>query len=114
MPVLNIETNQSIPQQRLPGLLAAASKIVAEQLGKPEAYVMVRFNQNPTMLFAGSDDPLAFLQLKSIGLRDSATAELSAMLCGFIEDELAVPRSRIYIEFIDAPRKMWGYNGTTF
>lgn len=114
MPLLHIETNQSIPQQALHDLLAKASAIVARQLGKPEAYVMVSLSQNPAMLFAGSDDPLAFLQLKSIGLPDTATAALSAVLCEYAEQALEVPRDRVYIEFVDAPRKMWGYNGTTF
>ncbi len=114
MPLLNLETNQPIPQHRLSALLAEASALVARQLGKPEAYVMVKLGHNPAMWFAGSGEPLAFLQLKSIGLPESATADLSAALCEFMEQALEVPRDRVYIEFVDAPRKMWGYNGTTF
>jgi phenylpyruvate tautomerase PptA (4-oxalocrotonate tautomerase family) len=114
MPLLSIETNQTPPQEQRPALLRSASELVAGALNKPERYVMVRFESNPHMLFAGSTDPLAFLQLKSIGLDESLTQGLSAALCELMEARLGVPRERIYIEFVDAPRRMWGYNGGTF
>ncbi len=114
MPLLSIETNQTPPQEERLALLRAASELVAGALDKPERYVMVRFESNPHMLFAGSGDPLAFLQLKSIGLDESRTPGLSAALCELMETRLGVPGGRTYIEFVAAPRRMWGYNGGTF
>jgi phenylpyruvate tautomerase len=114
MPLLNIETNQTLSQERRLALLRSASELVAGALHKPERYVMVRFESNPHMLFAGSGDPLAFLQLKSIGLDESLTQGLTAALCELMETSLGVPMDRTYIEFVDAPRRMWGYNGGTF
>jgi phenylpyruvate tautomerase len=114
MPLLSIETNQTADDATIARLIRTASRVVAEQLGKPERYVMVRFNHNPDMLFAGEDAALAYLELKSIGLSEAETGELSARLCGFMEEELKVPRDRVYIEFASAPRKLWGWNGGTF
>lgn len=114
MPLLTIETNQSIPSHKVNELLKSVSKVVSNMLGKSENYVMVKFSFNDNMLFAGNDEALAFLQLKSIGLPESATARLSAALCEHMESYLHVPKDRTYIEFADAPRKMWGYNGNTF
>jgi len=114
MPVLSIETNRQIDEKAIPGLLDAASRLTSEQLGKSERYVMVRASHNPNMIFAGDAEPLALLRLASIGLPEEATAGLSAALCELIEQHLNVPRTRIYIEFVDAPRKMWGYDGRTF
>lgn len=114
MPLLSIETNQTVPPEQREVLLRSASELVAELLNKPERYVMVRFESNPHMLFAGTDEPLAFLQLKSIGLDDSLTQGLSAALCKLAQTRLGVPGDRAYIEFVDAPRRMWGYNGGTF
>ena len=71
------------------------------KLGKPEAYVMVRFAHNPHMLFADNDTALAYLQLKSIGLPESSAAGLSAMLCALVSDHLGVAADRTYIEFQD-------------
>ena len=114
MPFLSITTNQTADDQRRDELLGAASTLVAEQLGKPERYVLVTWRHDPAMLFAGTDAPLAYLELKSIGLPPDATAGLSAALCTLIGNRLGVPAERIYIEFADAERHMWGWNGATF
>jgi phenylpyruvate tautomerase PptA (4-oxalocrotonate tautomerase family) len=42
------------------------------------------------------------------------TERLSKMLCDFVKEELNIPKNRVYIEFSDAPGKMWGWNGGTF
>ena len=114
MPLLSIETNQPADDSSVAQLIGTASRLVADQLGKPERYVMVRFNHNPAMRFAGDDAPLAYLELKSIGLSDAQTADLSSALCNLMEEGLRVPRDRVYIEFASAPRKLWGWNGGTF
>lgn len=114
MPLLTIETNQTIAPENVDALLISTSTLVADLLGKSENYVMVRFTHNKNMRFAGSDEALAFLQLKSIGLPESTTAQLSAALCDHMTTHLHVAKNRIYVEFVDAPRMMWGYNGRTF
>lgn len=114
MPLLSIETNIELASELVPDLLQAVSSAVAAELGKSEAYVMVRFAHNPHMLLAGEDTALAYLQLKSIGLPESSTGSLSAMLCELVSDHLGVAADRTYIEFQDVPRSMWGWNGATF
>lgn len=113
MPLLKIQTNFDLDASQQQTLLAQASQRVAEALGKPERYVMVAMQPQAPMLFAGTDDPLAYLELKSIGLPETKTAELSAMLCNLMAG-FNIPADRVYIEFADAPRKMWGWNGGTF
>ncbi|MEA3243296.1 MAG: phenylpyruvate tautomerase MIF-related protein, partial [Pseudomonadota bacterium] len=68
MPLLKIQTNQPIDSDRQKTLINRASQELASILGKPERYVMVSIEHNPAMLFGGSDAPLAYLELKSIGL----------------------------------------------
>lgn len=114
MPILIIKTNNVIDKSDITKVTQSASKLVASELKKPEEYVMVSFEQSQQMLFAGSNEPLAYVELKSIGLRESQTAALSASLCQLINDHINVPKDRIYIEFTNAPRKMWGWNGGTF
>ena len=114
MPLLKIQTNQLIEADRQKTLINRASQELAGILGKPERYVMVSIEHNPAMLFGGSDAPLAYLELKSIGLPESKTADFSRALANLLNDELALPADRIYIEFSDAPRAMWGWNGGTF
>jgi phenylpyruvate tautomerase len=114
MPMLKIQTNIILADESKKTLAALASSTVAGILGKPERYVMVGIEENPSMLFGGSDAPLAYLELKSIGLPESQTSEFSARLAKLLEEQLGLPADRVYIEFADAPRNMWGWNGGTF
>ena len=112
MPFLRIQTNHELSAAG--DLAGKASTLVAEQLGKPERYVMVSVENNPAMRFAGTDAPLAYLELKSIGLPESSTSGLSEALCQLVATEAGISPDRVYIEFTDAPRKMWGWNNSTF
>ena len=114
MPLLKIQTNQAIDADRQKHLISKASQEVAAMLGKPERYVMTSVETSPAMQFAGEDTPLAYLELKSIGLPESATADVSKALCELVTTATGIATDRIYIEFTDAPRKMWGWNGGTF
>ena len=114
MPYLKIQTNQNLPVDGARNLARKASALVAKQLGKPESYVMTAVETNQAMTFAGTDEPLAFLELKSIGLSDSITADVSRALCDLVSTETAIDSARIYIEFSDAARKMWGWDKGTF
>lgn len=114
MPYLLIRTNQKVADAAATALLTRASHQVAELLGKPERYVMVSLEQSCAMLFGGSADPLAYLELKSIGLPGGETGRLSAALCDLVGQELGIPGDRIYIEFSNASGPLWGWNGATF
>jgi len=112
MPYLSITTNNYIDNTQTFALLA--SKITAEILGKPESYVMVLVKDEQTLTFAGNDKPAAFVELKSLGLPESDTAKFSSSLCDLINEQLGIDQDRIYIEFSNAERHMWGWNGATF
>jgi len=58
------------------------------------------------MVFADSNAPLAYLELKSIGLSESKTTALSSTLCGAINEAPGIDTNRVYIEFADATRTM--------
>jgi phenylpyruvate tautomerase PptA (4-oxalocrotonate tautomerase family) len=114
MPVLKIQTNVELPTEAKISLLRDVSTQVAAVLGKPERYVMTMLEPNPSMLFAGDDSPLAYLELKSINLPDDRTGEISEVLSNLITQKLSIPADRIYIEFSNAERHMWGWSGGTF
>lgn len=114
MPYLLIKTNQTLASDASQALLAEASREVAAILGKPERYVMVVLEQGCPMLFGGSNAPLAYLELKSIGLPVGQTGELSSLLTDLVSRHLCVDRERVYIEFSNASGPMWGWNGATF
>jgi len=114
MPLAKLQTNASMNDVEQSTLSKGLSALVARELKKPESYVMVVIEPGTTMLFAGTNDPLCYLELKSIGLPESKTKDLSLAFCTYINEQLAIEKDRIYVEFSDAPRAMWGWNGGTF
>lgn len=114
MPYLNIQTNRKLSAEQHTIILQKSSALVASVLGKPEQYVMVALKDEVPMLFAGSDAPLAYLELKSIGLQADKTKVFAKEFCQFVSDELDIPGDRVYVKFNDAQRSMWGWNGDTF
>lgn len=114
MPFLMIQTNVKVDPSRSAKLLRTASRHVAETLGKSEKYVMVALEDETPMSFGGQTAPLAYLELKSIGLPKDKTPQLSATLSGLLQEEIGVAPDRVYIEFADALAPMWGWNGATF
>lgn len=114
MPYLSIQTNQNIEESKTRQIIQKVSHATAEILGKPESYVMVALQSNTPMSFAGSDEPTAYVQLKSLGLPESSTTSFSESICSLLNTELGVSGDRIYIEFSGPERHMWGWNNKTF
>jgi len=114
MPLLKVQTNVNLDDNQKVDLLSACSTTVATMLGKSEKYVMICFEHNPDMLFAGTRDATVYLELKSIGLSENKTTEYSAALCDVMVKHLDVKADRIYIEFNNAMRHLWGWNNATF
>ena len=114
MPLLKIQTNVVLAADAGKSLVADISRALVALLGKPERYVMVSLESNAIMAFGGDSSPLAYLEMKSVGLPQGSTTALSKALCELMKTKLGVPVDRIYIEFVDAQGAMWGWNGGTF
>jgi phenylpyruvate tautomerase PptA (4-oxalocrotonate tautomerase family) len=114
MPTLIIKTNADLTGVDRVSVIQGMSSSVATMLGKPERYVMVILQPTPDMCFGGDTAPLAYLELKSLGLPQGRTAELSATLCELMQRHLGVPAGRVYIEFASPERHLFGFNGGTF
>jgi phenylpyruvate tautomerase len=114
MPFLKLSTNVEISESQSGQLLGDLSKLLAQQTGKPERYVMVEMASGKAMMFAGSSDPLAYLECKSIGLSTAQAKALSDALSKALATALSLSADRIYIEFSNCPAEYWGWNGSTF
>ncbi|MCK4704810.1 MAG: hypothetical protein KAT90_04985 [Gammaproteobacteria bacterium] len=112
MPLLEITTNTKIDNKQ--NIAEQASALTAKMLGKPESYVMVKIQTEQTLIFAGTNEPAAHVKLKSLGLAENNTPEFSANICAFINEQLNINSARIYIEFSNPERHMWGWDGKTF
>jgi phenylpyruvate tautomerase len=114
MPLLKVQTNKAIDNGKTQALLKTASQRIATELGKPEQYMMVILESDLPMMFAGTSEPAAFVELRGIGLPTSKSGELSRLICELVASELGVVRQRIYINFTDVPASHWGWNAKTF
>ncbi len=111
MPLFKIVTSQSIENQD--EFLKSASKTIAEILGKNEKFVMVILQSDVHMIFSGSSKPAMFIELKSIGLPKDKTGQISSRIMDFIQSATGVQPDRIFIEFKDVRRELWGWNSDT-
>ena len=114
MPLLRITTNQTVAPETQTQTLKALSAKVAALLNKSENYVMTAWLPEASMTFGGQTTPAAYIELDSIGLSPEQAKQLSQTLCTTIADQTGIKPDAIYIKFYDAPRALWGWNGSTF
>lgn len=115
MPFLKVQSTASPDAKTVQTLLESLSAKLAKHLGKSENYVMTAFEGDVSMTFAGTPDRVCFLEVKNLGsMKPEQTKTMSQDFCQTISQFLDVPSDRIYIEFADAERHLWGWKGTTF
>lgn len=116
MPLIKVQTSVSAPEKSIvEQLLKSLSAKLAKHTGKPESYVMTALEPGVAMTFAGTIEPVCYVEIKSVGSMSGAqTKTMSQDFCQEINRVLGVPANRIYIEFADAKGSMWGWNGSTF
>ena len=114
MPLLKLETNVALTDEKRKTLLVSLSKILADSTGKPEQYVMITLSQS-AILMSGKPGDAAFVDVRSIGGLSSAVNQaLSQKICRLLNDALGIPQSRVYLNFSDVDASNWGWKGTTF
>lgn len=111
MPLIHVRTNIS-DVQTPDALLKKLSAALASATGKHESYVMTLLDSGVSMTFAGSHEPCAYVEIKSIGALTPLA--MSDQFCELIKVSLGISKDRIYIEFDDVNASDWGWNGRTF
>ena len=116
MPLIQVQTNVALDDERQLALMRALSAQGARLLGKPEAYVMVSVAASTPMLFGGTAAPTAFFSLYSLGeISPDQSQQLLACLCSLATKHLDVPSERTYCKFVPwKQRHLWGHDGCTF
>ena len=114
MPYLKVQSNKAFSKEEQHRFLQKSSELISFELGKPEKYVMCSFDVQQEMCMGGTFEHCVFFQLKSIGLPDTKTKDLSNKFASIAEEELSIPKDRVYIEFVDLQRGYFGWNGILF
>lgn len=114
MPYVKVQTNLALDDDARRDLATKVSALASELTGKPEQWVMTRVDGGLSLSMGGSFEPAAFVEFKSIGLMENACANQSAGICELLEQELSIPADRVYIEYKNLERCLFGWNGATF
>ena len=90
-----------------------SAKILAKVIGKPVAYCMAQVVLSVGS-FGGSNEPSAFIDVKSIGGLKGKQENLSAAFSELLQKEVSIEPSRTYLNFTEFSGSNWGYDGATF
>ena len=114
MPYAKIETNVKLGKLKEQKLLKAASVFFATLLEKSEEHVMVSISHETAVIFAKNSSPAAYVELKSMAIKEERCTDLSKEICCFLNQHLDILPNRTYIEFSTINGKMFGCNNKTF
>lgn len=116
MPLANVYIPKGFESSLLDKVSKSVSQILSTVLNKSEDYIMTVFQETKYQSFANNhSDPSVYMEIKNVGdLVPEVTSDLASKLTDLIESILNVPPARVYIEFQQSERHLWGWNGKTF
>lgn len=83
-------------------------------IGKSERFVMIGFDDEYTLYFAGKKMEKAVYVSVDIygGSNSPSSSAMTAKICEIYEEELGIPAGNIYVEYRSTTD--WGWNGSNF
>ena len=116
MPLAKIYTSEDFELNNFDKISKSISGILSSVLNKSEDYIMCVCPKSHYQSFANNfSDPSIYVEIKNVGvLSPEVTSELTEKLTSMLIGNTDTPASRIYIEFQNSERHMWGWNGKTF
>ncbi len=112
MPCIELTTNVRVQDKNR--LMRSLSDRVCTGLCKAETYMMVIVRDAEAMFFGGSDEPVAHVTLRALGLKEELIRKLAGELTTLLQSELGIESQRVYIVFMDADPGKWAWDGRTF
>lgn len=113
MPFINTKVTTEITHEKEEILKARLGKAIG-LIGKPEAYLMLNFEENCRLWFAGSnDEDAAFVDVSLLHSAPKNDYEkLTAEICNIMSEELSIPTGRVYVKFEET--EYWGWDRQMF
>jgi phenylpyruvate tautomerase len=114
MPLMTIRSAAEIDEVKMSSMLSACSAKLAELLAQPEDYVMTLFDRPGGMTMAGTADACCLIEIRSVvELSGKQTLAMAQAFCPMVAEHLRVTPDRVFINFTDFRKAMWGFNGAT-
>ena len=114
MPFINTKASVAIPSEKREIIKKKFGEAISLIPGKSENWLMLGFEEYVHMYFAGDNSkPTAFVEVKIFGETDDADLNrLTAAITTILNDELSIPKDRIYVKYELCSH--WGWNGENF
>ena len=113
MPFINVKANIPISDSAEQAMKRQLGQAIEALPGKTEAWLMVNFEPEARLWFAGSDDAAAMVEVSAYGsVADEAADALTARVGDVIAGALGIAENRIYVKYAETP--LWGWNGANF
>ena len=113
MPFINVRTNTAVSDTAEQAMKRQLGQAIEALPGKSEAWLMVNFEPEARLWFAGSDDAAAMVEVSAYGsVADDAADSLTARFCDILAGALGIAENRIYVKYDETP--LWGWNGANF
>ena len=113
MPFISTKTTVSVSKEQEQELVSCYGKAM-ELINKNEIWLMLDFQDNCRMYFAGSNkNPSVFLDVSLLGSATRAGYDaLTKQLCADVSRVLGIDEGCIYVKYEEAGT--WGMNGSNF
>lgn len=114
MPFINSRVSVPMSEGQKTSLKEKLGQAISIIPGKTKDWLMIEFADNCEMYFQGEGgQPTAFVEVKVFGsFSDEAAEKLTEAVCGLYEQELQIPKGRIYVKYEEVSK--WGWNGRNF
>ena len=110
MPYIETKTTRKIGKTEAAKLREELGRAIEIIPGKTEKWLMLSFQGEVNMAFAGAEGDAAMIAVDMLGhAEDSVYAALTAKICEIVSDTLSLPKDRIYVKYSEFDR--WGWNG---
>lgn len=114
MPFIGSKVSMKISKEKEVIIKEKLGKAIELIPGKSETFLMVGFEDEYSLYFAGEKlEKGAFIEVKIFGKANKdAYEKLTAEICKIYEAELEIPQNKIYVKYEEVQE--WGWNGNNF
>ena len=113
MPFIDSKISVAVSDDKKEAIKSKLGQAVSV-LGKTESFLMVGFDDDYDLYFAGDKvEKGAYVAVSLFGnASPSAYSEMTGKICDIFEEELGIPGDRVYVTYRGVSD--WGWNGRNF
>ena len=113
MPFIRVNTNTHIEKSQEQLMTMELGVSIECISGKTEQWLMIEYNGDKGMAFAGWDAPCAMVEVDLLGEADPEEKNnLTANICSIVDVVLSIPKDRVYVRYLETDS--WGFDGQNF